>query len=263
MLTRRRASRAGGSMHPSAMAWIAAVGGANVSEGRGRMISATIQDLETAGLWADIDFLPVLTAENEASALVDWKALKAMTVINAPTFTADRGYAFSSSGINTGFVPSTDCVSGTGTNFMMGVYERTDVSIINRAMGALVTTAQSAILTPRNSANAVAGLNASGVNVVTSLSDSRGLTVAQKVGTNGAGFKNGVAGATPALTSSGSTLVNIALFLGGYNVTGTLTSARASTLGYALFGGGNWTADQHLAFYNIMQRYMVALGANV
>jgi len=253
----------GSALDLDAARWIATVGQSNVSGPRGLLVSDTIRELKAAGVWVDLDFLPVLCAENEAQALVDWKARKTMTLINTPTFTADRGYAFSSSGINTQFIPSTDCVSGTGTNFMMGVYERTDLSIINRAMGALVASGPSAILTPRNAANAVAGLNASGLNVVTGLSDSRGLTVAQKVGADGAGFKNGVAGASVTWTTPYSTLVNIALFLGGYNVTGTLTSARASTLGYALFGGGSWTATQHAQFYAVMQRYMTRLGANV
>lgn len=254
---------------PDAARWIATVGQANVSAPRGRLISDTIRELKAGGVWADLDFLPVLAAENTAQALVDWKARKVMTAPVAPTFTADLGYAFNGSTqyLDTGFVPSTDCVSGTGTNFMLGVYERTNVSIINRAMGALVSSTQSAILTPRNSANAVAGLNASGVNVVTSLSDSRGLTVGQKVGTNGAGFKNGAAGATPALTTPGSSLVNIALFLGGYNqivsTVPTLTSPRASTLGYAMFGGGSWGATEHATFYAAMQRFMTRLGANV
>jgi len=254
-----------GPLDPDAARWIAAVGQSNVSPARGRLISDTIRALKGAGVWTDLDFLPVLAAENAASALVDWKARKAMTAVNTPTFTADQGYAFNgtTSYLNTGFIPSTDCVAATGASFMMGVYERTDVSIINRAMGAFVTTAQSAILTPRNGSNAQAGLNAANAAVVTGLSDSRGLTVAQTNGTNGAGYKNGVAGATPTLTTPGSSLVNIALFLGGYNQAGSLTSPRASTLGYALFGRNGWSATQHASFYAAMQSYMSRIGASV
>lgn len=254
-----------GGIDQDAARWIATVGQANVSQGRGRLVSDTIRQLKAANVWADLDFLPVLAAENTASALVDWKARKVMTAPVAPTFTADGGYAFNGSTqyINTGFVPSTDCVAATGTSFMLGAYERTDVTIVSRAMGALVSTAQSAILTPRNSANAQAGLNATSVAVVTGLTDSRGLTVAQTNGTNGTGYKNGVVGASPALTTPGSSLVNIALFLGGYNQAGALTSARACSLGYCLFGRNGWTATQHASFYAIMQRYMTRLGANV
>jgi hypothetical protein len=130
-------------------------------------------------------------------------------------------------------------------------------------MGAFVTTAQSAIVTPRNGVNAQAGLNAANAAVVTGLSDSRGLTVAQTNGTNGAGYKNGVAGATPTLTTPGTSLVNLALFMGGYNAAGALTAGRASTLGYALFGRNGWSATQHASFYNVMQQYMTRLGADV
>jgi hypothetical protein len=259
-----------GGIDPDAARWIAAVGQSNVSGPRGRLISDTIRELQAANVWADLDFLPVLAAENTASALVDWKARKTMTAVSSPVFTADRGYVFGSPAyINTAFVPSTDCVAATGTSFMMGAYERTNVSIINRAMGALVTTAQSAILTPRNSANAQAGLNATGVSVVTGLSDSRGLTVAGATIADGGGtgtaigYKNGVVGATPSLTTPGAALVNIALFLGGYNQAGALTSARACSLGYGLFGRNGWSVTQHAQFYDIMQRYMTKLGANV
>lgn len=254
----------GAGIDPDCARWIATVGQANVSQPRGRLISDTIRELKAGDVWADLDFLPVLAAENEAQALVDWRALKTMTLINTPTFTADRGYAFSSSGINTGFVPSTDCVAATGTSFMLGVYERTDVGTASaRAMGGQNSPTQTALLIPRSSTAAQASLNAAAVNVVTGLSDSRGLTVAVTNGTSGTGYKNGVVGATAALTTPGSSLVSVALFMGGYNAGGTLTSPRTTTLGYCLFGRNGWTATQHATFYAVMQRYMTRLGANV
>lgn len=254
-----------GPLDPDAVRWIAAVGQSNVSASRGRLVSDTIRALKGAGVWTDLDLLPVLAAENAASALVDWKALKSMTAVNSPTFTTDQGYAFNgtTSYINTGFIPSTDCVAGTGTSFMLGAYERTDVSATGRAIGALVSTSQAAHLLPRNGSLAAASLNAASANMVTGLTDSRGLTVALTNGTTGGGYKNGVAGATPTLTTPGSSLVNIALFIGGYNQAGALTLPRASTIGYALFGRNAWSAAQHASFYAAMQSYMSRIGASV
>jgi hypothetical protein len=251
---------------PDAARWIATVGSANVSGPRGRLISDTIRELKAGGVWVDLDFLPVLTAENEASALVDWKALKTMTAPVAPTFTADRGYAFNGSTqyLNTQFVPSTDCQAATGTSFMLGVYERTDFSTgTARAMGAQNTTTRTALVIPRNSSNFQASLNAANAPVGTSVTDSRGLSVAVTDGVNGTGYKNGAVGVTTALTTPGSALVSVALFMGAYNNAGSAAAFRASTLGYGLFGRNAWSATQHATFYAVMQRFMTKLGANV
>jgi hypothetical protein len=254
-----------GPLDPDAVRWIAAVGESNVSPARGRLISDTIRALKGAGVWTDLDFLPVLAAENAASALVDWKARKAMTAVNTPTFTADQGYAFNgtTSYLNTGFIPSTDCVAATGTSFMMGVYERVDVNTSGRAFGANVSTSQVAHILPRSGTNTTAAMNAAGATFVTGVADSRGLTVAGASGTAGSGYKNGAAGASPTLTTPGSSLVNIALFIGGYNQAAALTLPRATTLGYCLFGRNAWTAAQHASFYAAMQSYMSRIGASV
>jgi len=259
-----------GGIDPDAARWIAAVGSANVSAPRGRLISDTIRELKAANVWAALDFLPVLAAENAASALVDWKARKTLapqtTVVTLPTFTTDRGYTFdgATNYLTGGFTPSTDCVAATGTSFMLGVYERTNVTNSSNAFGAINATAQAARICPRTgSNNAVAALNAASLTVVPSVTDSRGLTVAATNGVTGAGYKNGVAGDTPTLTTPGTALTSRELYVGCYNNNGSPTTFRASTLGYALFGANAWTATQHSQFYNVMQRYMTKLGANV
>jgi hypothetical protein len=249
---------------PDAARWIATVGQANVSGPRGRMVSDTIRELKAGGVWADLDFLPVLCAENTAQALVDWKARKTMTLINTPTFTADRGYAFSTSGLNTGFVPSTDAVRATGTSFMAGSYERTNVADGNRTMGAYASPTLNVLVLPRNASNGTAfQMNTNALITATGVTDSRGLTVAVTDGANATGYKNGAAALTVAATSAGTSLINLALFIGGYNSAGSLTSPRASTLGYCMFGRNAWTATQHATFYDVMQRFMTKLGANV
>jgi len=259
----------GSSIDPDAARWIAVVGSANVSQPRGRLVSDTIRALKAANVWAALDFLPVLTAENTASALVDWKNLRTMTATNSPTFVADAGYAFNgTSYINTGFIPSTHATSATGTSQMIGVYERTNVASSGRAFGAnVVVPTQSVHILPSNGSNAFATINTANTVYISGATDSRGLFVAAATGTAGAGYKNGVATLTPTLTNPGSSLVNIALFIGGYNqlvsTVPTLTVPRSSTLGYCLYGGNAWSATQHAAFYNVMQRYMRVLGANV
>lgn len=255
----------GSGIDPDAARWIATVGQSNVSQPRGLLVSDTIRELKAAGVWADLDFLAVYAAGNAASALVDWKARKTGAAINSPAFTADRGYVFdgATNYVNSLFAPSTDCVAASGTSFFLGVYERADLSSgTTRAMGSHNSTTQSALITPRNSTNMQANLNATTAAVFTGLSDSRGLSVAATNGTVGRGYKNGAIGATPTLTTPGTALPTYPLFVGCYNSLGTPTSFRAASIGMAVFGN-NTTAGMQSSLYVIMQRYMTKVGANV
>ncbi len=262
----------GSALDPDAARWIAAVGPANVSQPRGFLISDTIRELKAAGVWADLDYLLVMTAENTASALVDWRARKTSapqtTVVTLPTFTTDRGYAFdgSTNYLSTGFTPSTDSVAATGTSFMLGVYERTNVASSTASIGAANGTNQAARLIPRTAGNVIATLlNAASVQPATSVSNSTGLTVTTTDGVNANGYKNGsLTALSPlALTTPGTDLTTYELYISAHNSSGTALNFRAATLGYAMFGRNGWTAVQHSQFYNIMQRYMTRLGANV
>jgi len=256
----------GQGIDPDAARWIATVGPASVSGARGRLISDTIRSLK-AGVnpWRDIDYLLVMTAENTASALVDWKSRKTATEVAAPTFTADRGYAFNGTTqyLASNFTPSTDCAAATGTSFSGGAYERTDLAATTANIGAANSGTQGFRLIPRNvSLVTQAILNAATVTLAAAVTDSRGLTMASTNGTTGGGYKNGVGLDTPVLVTPGTALTSRSLYIGAHNSNGTAANFRASTLGYAVFGA-NLTAAQQLAFYNTMQTLMVTLGANV
>jgi hypothetical protein len=258
----------GSGIDPDAARWIATVGVANVTQPRGRLISDTIRELKAANVWADLDYLGVYTAENAASALVDWRARKTATLPVAPTFTADLGYAFNGTTqyLATAFTPSTDCVAATGTSFMLGAYERANVSSSGNIMGAANAVAQSARFISRSGSNVLTSVtNAAGVGLGSSLTDSRGLTTVVTDGVNGSAYRDGVITATSpaALTTPGSSLTSREIFIGCYNNNGSAATFRATTIGYAMFGRNGWTAAQHLTFYNIMQRFETKLGANV
>lgn len=256
----------GSALDEDAAQWIATVGPANVSQPRGVLVSDTIRSLKAANVWAYLDFFAVYAAENETQALTDWKARKAGVAINSPTFTPDRGYVFdgATNYLTTLFAPSADCVAATGTSFMLGVYERTDVNTgAARAMGSYNTTSRSALIVPRNGSSMAANLCATAVSVVTGLTTSAGLSVAATNGTVGSGYKNGVAGATPTLTSPGSTLPTYPIFIGCYNSVGSPTSYRAASISLALFGRNMDTTTQYSQLYDVVQRLMTRLGANV
>ncbi len=257
----------GSALDPDAARWIAAVGQANVTQPRGLLISDTIRELKAANVWAALDFLPVLAAENAASALVDWKARKTMTAVNSPTLTADRGYAFDgmTNYLTGGFIPSSDATASTGTNYSLGFYDRENAAGGNSyPIGNYQTTTQQQRFTHRTAGNAWSALLNSNtvVNLRTGVTDTRGLWVAGSDGVNAAGFYNGSPALTAALSSPGTAHTSIQLYIAALNINGVASLFRQCTGGYAFFGA-QMTAAQQLAFYTIMQRYMTALGANV
>ena len=258
----------GSALDLDAARWIATVGQSNVSGPRGLLVSDTIRELKAANVWADLDYLGVYTAENAASALVDWRGSRTAIATASPTFTADRGYAFDGAAnyLATGFTPSTHSVAATGTSFMLGVYERTNVATSTNPIGAANGGSQTARMVTRSAGNVFnTTLNAAAVNLNTGVSTSAGLSVSTTDGVNANGYKNGTLTALSpvALVTPGSALTTWEVYVGCYNNNGTASGFRATTIGWALFGGGSWTATQHAQFYNVMQRFMTRLGANV
>lgn len=72
-------------------------------------INALVVALKAAGAWGRLDVLYVMAAADAQAAGLNWKdSAYPLTPVNAPTFTADRGYTGngSSSYLTTGFDPS-------------------------------------------------------------------------------------------------------------------------------------------------------------
>jgi len=82
---------------------------------RAFLISDTIRRLKAADIWAKLDVLWMLAAHDAQAARLNWKnpASFALTAVNSPTFTTDRGYAGngSTSYLNTGWAGSTNGVN--------------------------------------------------------------------------------------------------------------------------------------------------------
>lgn len=107
------------------LAWETAVGSSNVSTGRKDLLDTLIKNLKTDGIWAKIDRLWLLAAENTASALVDLKGLVSATAVGPPSFSADDGYTGNGSShyINTNFSPSANGVNYTTNAGCFGVWD--------------------------------------------------------------------------------------------------------------------------------------------
>lgn len=85
------------------------------SVARKQAINECIKSLKTAGVWSKLEVLHVYAAADSQAALLNWCSTSYnATLVNAPTFTADYGYATNgtSNYINTNFAPGSSVLSG-------------------------------------------------------------------------------------------------------------------------------------------------------
>lgn len=113
--------------NPAASAYFAAVtaAGGTISPARQLIYNTLFTQLAAAGAQPFMCSLPILAAENTQSALVDLITLQTMTPVNAPTFTADQGYAGNgtNSYVNTNYTAASPYTTNVAT---IGVYTRTN-----------------------------------------------------------------------------------------------------------------------------------------
>lgn len=248
---------------------VAQFNGGTVSVARFRLIADLIGAYMNCGAYGAMDDAAMLVAENAGSALVSLKRRTVMTATAAPTFTADAGYAFNGTTqfINTNFIPATHASRMVVGNVRLSVYERTNVGTTTNACGVNHNSSGSNLrIIPRSAANTKISSCNSNNGTFSSITDSRGLSVASRAGGGTAlkGWKNGVALTDATVTASNTGLQGFALYIGGLNdAVGGLTAPRASTIGYVDWGAPLATTAQELAVYNALQAFMTAVGANV
>lgn len=216
---------------------------------------------EISELTSQFGFLAFLAAHDAQAARLWWNdPSKLMTTGGtAPTFTTDRGYKNSGNGwINSLFNPS------TGTNYSQNnggvfVYVRDNIAENNTDIGIIDATTVVHI----QSRSAVNSCNIS-VNQGGSMSyihtDSRGLWHTRRLASdyvelyhNGVFVKGG--------NNVSLTLNNGNIYILAFNDT-TSAPMQFSTKQIALAGTCNNSVDPVL-FYNNVQNYMTAIGANV
>ncbi len=251
--------------------WVAAVvaNGGTVSTGRQAVVATFIAAEKASGAWEKTDDYWGLWGENAAQALTSLKQRRLATLPVAPTFTTDRGYAFNGTTqyINTGFIPSTHAVAMATTDVRAAVYERTNVTANTYAVGTADTSSRRILLRPRNSGNGLVEANTSGASTYTlPAANSQGLFAGSRNGVVAASvlaYKNGeVMTRTTDATGFGASLPAIAVFIGGYNLAGALTSPRPCSVGFVAIGA-SLTAAQELSQFNAVQAWATAVGANV
>lgn len=252
------------------LAWRDAVmtNGGSVSLARLIVVDQFVFSEKTAGLWVLTDDYLGFWAENAIQALTSLKQRRLATAVNSPSFTADRDYTFNglTSYADTGFVPGTHALTMSTGSVHVEVYERTNVNSAASSIGVNSGSNRVINVFPRN-VNVV-NVSANGVGASYTLSPltSAGLT---QFGRNGAtvndvyGAKNGadLAQVTP-LSALGASLPSHSFYVGGANVSGSLSQARAASVGYVAWGAA-LTSSQRLARYNNVQAWATSVGGQV
>jgi len=111
------------------------------SAARKAIINTLVTTLKADGNWTKLDRLWLMANEASDQGLISLvnPTSTAMTLVNAPIFTVDQGFAGDAitKSINTNFIPSVNGVNYTTTNASMGLYCRTnDVTTNQVDMGS-------------------------------------------------------------------------------------------------------------------------------
>lgn len=252
--------RSGASLDADAATLIAAMTSAP-SAARQTLISDTIIALKAAGIWAKLDELWFFAAHDSQAALLGWKRYKDCLAVNAPTFTADQGFAGNgaTSYLNTQLVPSTHGVQYTLNDASLGVYNRTDTTG-NGDMGVLETY-QARIAARSGGGNVVVEINqgSSTGRVNTAIASPLGLTVARRTASNAIqAYRNGASVGTG--TSTSTALSARAFYISATNGDSAAGQFTAHQYAYARVGA-SLSTQQLSDEATIIEAYMDAIGA--
>lgn len=227
------------------------------------IINALIVGLKNDGNWNELDVLVILAAADSQASLLDFKNLQDGALVNAPAFEADRGVTGngSTSYINAQFNLTTDAVQYTRNNASAGIYTRTNVGGNNLiGMGLTNATIEGLLIAPRNASSvATMGVNTNTFKTYGN-ADSRGLYSIRRTTNNAQeAFKNGLSKGAQADASIA--LVNDNVYVLCFNRIDT-GAGGFSIRQKAMYFLGSGDINQ-LTFYNRIQTYMTAIGANV
>lgn len=232
---------------------------------RALLINAAIVSLKAAGVWTKMDALWFFAAADSQAALLNWvSASYTPSLVNAPTFTADRGYAGNgtSSYLNTTYKPLSNGVNYQKNSASFGVWLNagTDTTSSGIAIGCSSAgfTSQCGII-PRSATDTALGYaNSSAGSAFLSAGTRLGFTATSRTGANvNYVYRNGVAGSTEIAASQNAPDVEVYLCVRNNN--GTPGQYLNNRHAFAFLGGGLTDAEM-LALYNAANTYLTAVG---
>jgi hypothetical protein len=228
---------------------------------RAFLISDTIRRLKAADIWAKIDVRWTLAAHDAQAARLNWKAPAsfALTEVNSPTFTANRGYAGngSTSYLNTGWNPSTNGVRTQQNNsHVMNWTRDAYTSALLSDIGCYTSIG---LLNGSRTGGTIKATFQSHANPVQVTSATAGMTVGVGRATNAQElYENGTSVATG--SQSTSALPNATAFICALSFSGSPVQHTTRQQAAGGFGASLSTAEV-AAYYAIELQYMRAVGA--
>lgn len=234
---------------PATLALVARMTGAP-SSARVGAIDACVRALKAGGVWSKLHALWLLAAHDAQAARLDWTGAHDLTEVNAPSFTADRGYAGdgASAHLDTGWAPS----MGAQDSICLGVWSRTSAQSNTPAIGT--GSAGGFSLGTRNTADfGSARLNSSTAAGAT-VTDGSGWFAGNRSGANAVQFYRGgieIGSGTTASTAPASAAVTIGRYNNAYSNRELAAAAIAASL----------SAGEHAALHAALAGYLAAVGA--
>lgn len=220
------------------------------------LINSSVGALKAENLWGALDMLQAYAAVDTGVAGVDWKnPSRVATAVNAPTFTAYRGYKGngSSSYVDTNYNLTTDGVAYTLNNASLGIFQL-DTTVGNNIYGARDGVNDTLINTRSAGGNFNSRIN-DRTNDQSTISTAFGFSVSDRSGTTKQRFKNGLAYGSPA-TRASTGVPNTTVKAG----TADVSSFSAGLVGM-VYAGRSLSSGEHLKLYSIFARYMRVVGA--
>jgi len=254
-------------MDPDAQAIINAMS-STPSGPRQSLIEDLVDGLKADGIWAKLDALWVLAAHDSQSATVNWMdpAGSPILPVNAPVFTADRGFKGdnTSTYLDTQFVPGTDGVNFAQDSASAGIWVR-EVASDNGDiyLGTGDSSSSSTYTRIQRRSDGVEwrvwGPNGGLLDGGTDSEVATGLLVADRSGATAFHtYRNG------ALENTGSAasgpLSTFSVYLLAAN-TSDLAGSQSDAQLSAAFLGGSLTGTEHGNLHTRLNTYLTAVGA--
>ncbi len=247
----------------SSLAYFAAVPD-SFSTARKDIINTLVVQLKSIGAWSKLDRLWLMANTTSGNALVSLvnPGSTAMSLVNAPTFTTDRGFAGdgATSYIDTNFVPSTDAVNYLLDDAEMFLYCRTNAAANTAEMGVDSNANNNCnlIITKFGDGNYYAKINNQVAgNITNPITSSLGLLTIKRTSSLNVNFLQN--GSSLNVDTSASTALPMAsVYICAHNSAAPLYSTKQIALAGLSAGSIN-----DAAFYKCIQTYMTAIGAQV
>lgn len=221
---------------------------------RKALIDTLIGSLKTGGVWSKLDALHVMAAADSQAARQNWIADQYnLTAVSGPTFTADRGYQ--------GDGAASYASTGAAANALSKLAQNSCTAMFwSRTNASGASTYDFGVSNSNNIT--IQGRQTTGISIRANSGTGIGVATADSLGLYG--FSRS-ASSTVTVYKNGAVILSDSSVSGALP-TGTIeyfhsTGGFGSRQGAAGCFGSALTDAEHLALYNALNTYLIAIGA--